>query len=360
MTEAYVEVRAVSKRFGAFTALNEVSFQIERGELICFLGPSGCGKTTLLRCIAGLDMQSQGSIFQGGKDISWLPASQRDFGIVFQSYALFPNLSVAENIGFGLVNAQQAAGAIRARVDELLELVGLQGQESKFPGQLSGGQQQRVALARALAPSPGLLLLDEPLSALDAKVRTRLRREIRELQLRLGITTIMVTHDQEEAQSMADRIVVMHDGRVEQIGTPEQVYDDPATPFVAEFIGSMNFVKGTVLDADQVRIGASALTGNTKGWDVGAKVNCAFRPEDVLVAAADDGVAPGALLATVRQQERLGAFVRLYLQLADGGGELMADVHPSAGSRERSRVGDRVALSVQPQRLRLFHGSAAT
>ncbi len=352
MDQPYIEVRGVSKRFGTFSALKEVSFRIARGEFVCFLGPSGCGKTTLLRCIAGLELQSEGSIIQGGVDISWLPPSQRDFGIVFQSYALFPNLSVAENVGFGLVNAGEKAAAIRARVTELLELVGLGGQEDKYPAQLSGGQQQRVALARALAPSPGLLLLDEPLSALDAKVRARLRREIREVQTRLGVTTIMVTHDQEEAQTMADRIVVMNEGRVEQVGTPAQVYDEPSTPFVADFIGVMNFLEARVDGPDSVRVGANAIAADTRAWTRGAQVNCAVRPEDISVI--ERGSPGEGLPATVTEAESLGAFVRLYLRLDDGGAELRADVQKTAAGRPHPPAGQAVAVHIPPGRVRLY------
>jgi len=204
MTTPYLRIRNITKRFGDFTALDDVSIDIHQGEFVCFLGPSGCGKTTLLRAISGLDIQTHGTVEQNGRDISALPPAKRDFGIVFQSYALFQNLTVARNIAYGLENRKQPKAAIRQRVQELLELIGLPDSGNKYPSQLSGGQQQRVALARALAVSPGLLLLDEPLSALDAKVRVYLRDEIKALQRRLGITTIMITHDQEEAISMAD------------------------------------------------------------------------------------------------------------------------------------------------------------
>ena len=213
----------------------------------------GLWQTTLLRAIAGLDIQTTGVIHQAGRDISALPPSERDFGIVFQSYALFPNLTVAKNIAYGLENRKASKAEIQARVTELLELVGLPDQGDKYPAQLSGGQQQRIALARAIATSPGLLLLDEPLSALDAKVRVHLRHEVKELQRRLGITTVMVTHDQEEALTMADRIVVMNHGVIEQVGTPLEIYRDPATSFVADFIGTMNFMPGTVIGPDRVR-----------------------------------------------------------------------------------------------------------
>src|SRR3954451_17421306 len=210
MTAEYLRLEGIQKSFGTFQALRDVGLTIERGEFVCFLGPSGCGKTTLLRIIAGLETQTAGRILQADRDISVLPPAQRDYGIVFQSYALFPNLTVADNVAYGLVNRKQPRAEIARRVEELLALVGLPGSGVKYPAQLSGGQQQRIALARAIATSPGLLMLDAPLSALDAIVRVHLRGEIRALQRKLGVTTIMVTHDQEEALSVADRIVVMN------------------------------------------------------------------------------------------------------------------------------------------------------
>jgi iron(III) transport system ATP-binding protein len=247
---AHLEIEQLSKRFGGFTALADINLSVAQGEFVVLLGPSGCGKTTLLRAIAGLERQDTGQIWHAGSDISHAPPAQRDYGIVFQSYALFPNLSVGDNVAYGLKSrrtghAPGAAGA-RQRVAEMLALVGLPGIDEKYPTQLSGGQQQRVALARALATSPRLLLLDEPLSALDAIERVRLRSEIRQLQSKLGITTLMVTHDQEEALSMADRIVVMKSGRVQQIGTPQDVYSAPFNDFVADFIGRGNLLDATV------------------------------------------------------------------------------------------------------------------
>src|SRR3954469_324550 len=277
-----LRVRNLTKTFGQFVALKDVSLDVPKGEFVCFLGPSGCGKTTLLRAIAGLDPQDEGLIEIAGRDVSHLPPAARDFGIVFQSYALFPNLTVAANVGYGLVNRRTGRAAMDARVAELLNLVGLKDQEKKYPVQLSGGQQQRVALARALATSPGLLLLDEPLSALDARVRVRLRHEIRSLQRRLGLTTIMVTHDQEEALSMADRIVVMNHGVIEQVGTPLDIYRHPASPFVADFVGAMNFLDGTVSGAGRVRVGGGELECEaTNGYPAGTAVGLCLRPEDV-------------------------------------------------------------------------------
>jgi len=282
--DPYLSIRDVTKRFDNFTALNKVNLDINKGEFISFLGPSGCGKTTLLRCISGLDIQTAGTIHQGGKDISLLPVTSRDFGIVFQSYALFPNLSIGSNVAYGLTSEGRPRAEIQARVKELLALVGLSDQIDKYPAQLSGGQQQRVALARALALSPGLLLLDEPLSALDARVRARLRGEIRDLQKRLGITTIMVTHDQEEALTMSDRIVVMSKGNIEQVGTPGEIYARPASPFVADFVGRMNFVDGTLIDERHVDVkGAKLAFAQPTGFGSGGRVTVCIRPEDIVV-----------------------------------------------------------------------------
>ena len=235
-----VELQGVNKYYDDCHALKDINLTINHGEFISFLGPSGCGKTTLLRTIAGLEDSSDGIIYLSGKNVTNKPARQRNFGIVFQSYALFPNLTVEENIGYALKSKGQSKKTIKERVNELIELVGLAKLNDRFPSQLSGGQQQRVALARALAPNPKLLLLDEPLSALDAKVRHTLRSELKQLQQKTGITTIMVTHDQEEALAISDRIAVLKFGEIEQIGTPDEIYSTPATEFVAEFVGTIN------------------------------------------------------------------------------------------------------------------------
>jgi iron(III) transport system ATP-binding protein len=282
--EPFLSVRGLTKTFGTFRALDNINLDVAREEFVCFLGPSGCGKTTLLRAIAGLDLQDAGSIFMAGRDVSRANPAERDFGIVFQSYALFPNLSVSDNVGYGLVSQQKSRAETTKRVAELLDLVGLADQAAKYPVQLSGGQQQRVALARALATSPGLLLLDEPLSALDARVRLRLRDEIRALQKRLGVTTIMVTHDQEEALSMADRIVVMNKGRIEQIGTPSEIYERPATAFTADFVGRLTFLRGQMLDVDHVMVGNVRLAcSNPAALAAGAQAEIAIRPEAVQI-----------------------------------------------------------------------------
>ena len=241
---AFLSIQNIKKVFDDQTALNDISLEIEQGELISILGPSGCGKTTLLRIIAGLEKPTAGRICIDGKDCTNLPPAKRNFGIVFQSYALFPHMTVEQNILFGLNEQKNLSRQERkARCDEVLEMVGLTEHKKKYPAQLSGGQQQRTALARAISLKPAYLLLDEPLSALDAKVRVKLRSEICQIQRKLGITTIMVTHDQEEALTMADRIVVMNNAVVEQVGTPQEIYNHPKTAFVANFIGTMNLYR---------------------------------------------------------------------------------------------------------------------
>ena len=269
---AFLEIKNIVKRFDKQTALNDVSAAIEKGELVCILGPSGCGKTTLLRIIAGLETANSGQIFIDGKDATFLPAAKRNFGIVFQSYALFPNMTVIGNIMFGLRQKKRLSkDEMHARAYEALRLVDLFEHRDKYPRQLSGGMQQRTALARAIALSPAFLLLDEPLSALDAKVRQKLRGEIRAIQRNLGITTVMVTHDQEEALTMADRIIVMKNAVVEQIGTPREIYYNPATPFVANFIGTMNFYQNDG-ETFAIRPEDIEITGMCDSYDFSAHV----------------------------------------------------------------------------------------
>jgi iron(III) transport system ATP-binding protein len=315
MSQPYLQLREINKAFGAVRVLQDISLEIERGEFVCFLGPSGCGKTTLLRIIAGLESQDTGQIVQDGFDISRWPAARRDFGIVFQSYALFPNLTARRNIAYGLENSKLPKAQIDRRVAELLELVGLQEHSAKYPAQLSGGQQQRVALARALALSPSLLLLDEPLSALDARVRANLRGEVSALHRRLGVTTIMVTHDQEEALTMADRIVVMDRGVIVQVGAPFEIYRRPATPFAASFVGVMNLLPGVTGERPgQVYCGSCMFFASHAPHSLGAgsPVTVAIRPEDVRVGDAPLDL-PCSLEAQVTRSEFLGAFYRLTL-----------------------------------------------
>ncbi len=356
---SYLRVARVTKTFGDLVAVDDFSLDVEEGEFVCLLGPSGCGKTTLLRIIAGLEQQNVGEIYQGGKDISRLPPRERDFGIVFQSYALFPNLTAARNIAYGLENRRLPRKDITARVKELLELVGLPDVGHKYPSQLSGGQQQRIALARALAPSPGLLLLDEPLSALDARVRVSLRLEIKHLQRRVGVTTIFVTHDQEEALVMADRTVVMQGGHIEQVGTPEQIYVSPATPFVADFIGVMNFLPGVAGHRpDQVRCGTLELyCAEPHSLAPETPVVLAVRPEDVRLGQVDSS-APNVALGQVAEIEFLGSFYRLTFRL-DGleEGRLVAEVAINRMRDLDIQAGNSLPVRLPPSLVRVYPAS---
>jgi iron(III) transport system ATP-binding protein len=314
--QPYLQIESVHKSFGQFTALNDINLNVFSGEFVCLLGPSGCGKTTLLRIIAGLEQQTSGRVIQGGKDVSRLPPAKRDFGIVFQSYALFPNLTAAQNIAYGLENTPMPKRQIEQRVKELLETVGLEGFNQKYPSQMSGGQQQRIALARALALSPSLLLLDEPLSALDAKVRTRLRVEITQLQKRLGVTTVMVTHDQEEALTMADRVVVMDKGVIAQVGTPRMVYQSPKTPFVANFIGSTNLLTGEVVSANQVRCGNILLEAKIEDLEINSQIAISIRPEAIhlLGDSEQNDNLPNVIVGEIEGIEFLGSVYHLTLR----------------------------------------------
>jgi iron(III) transport system ATP-binding protein len=355
---AFLRIRDLWKSFGEFLALRDVSLDVQEGEFICFLGPSGCGKTTLLRAIAGLDPQTRGSIEQSGRDISNLPPAQRDYGIVFQSYALFPNLTIRRNIAYGLENARLPRAAIEARVDELLQLIGLPEQGNKYPAQLSGGQQQRIALARAIATQPGLLLLDEPLSALDAKVRVSLRHQIKELQRKVGVTTIMVTHDQEEGLSMADRIVVMNQGRIEQIGTPQQIYRDPDTLFVADFIGEMNQLDGVVEASDRVSIGTVSCQCQPHGFAVGERVIAAVRPEDIVPlepGGGSDSMGVGVGVdVRISEMDFLGSYWRADLDSSEFRGRLSANLSMNAVRRMDLAIGKTLPVRLPAERLKLF------
>ncbi len=355
-TEPFLQIDRLSKHFGDFVALNEVSLDVFEGEFVCFLGPSGCGKTTLLRAIAGLDIQTSGTVVQAGIDISALPPSERDFGIVFQSYALFPNLSVEKNIAFGLENEKAAKSRIQQRVAELLELVGLPDQGRKYPAQLSGGQQQRIALARALATSPGLLLLDEPLSALDAKVRTHLRHEMKALQRRLGVTTIMVTHDQEEALTMADRIVVMNQGVIEQVGTPTEIYREPGTLFVADFIGAMNQMAGKVIGPNRVNIGGIGLETRMHSQNGSNSVTVAIRPEDIIPTIGSNSLTTeNTFQVNVVEMEFLGSFWRVSLGNAQlDKMSMAADMSINAVRRLEIEPGKQINIELPAKSLWVF------
>jgi iron(III) transport system ATP-binding protein len=363
-TKVYLRIDRLTKKFGNFVALDSVSLEVYEGEFICFLGPSGCGKTTFLRAIAGLDIQTSGTVEQDGVDISALPPAERDFGIVFQSYALFPNLTSQRNIAFGLENQKLEKSKINARVAELLELVGLPEQGNKYPAQLSGGQQQRIALARALATSPGLLLLDEPLSALDAKVRGHLRHEMKLLQRRLGVTTVMVTHDQEEALTMADRIVVMNHGVIEQVGTPTEIYREPNTLFVADFIGEMNQVEGRAEDGNHVSIGDIKLESRPHDLAAGANAVVAIRPEDIIPHGAgarspgvpDPVTSPANCLdLKIETMEFLGSFWRVSLRHSGlGENSLRADMSINAVRRLDIENGSSIQVELPADRLWVF------
>ncbi|MEN9230703.1 MAG: putative 2-aminoethylphosphonate ABC transporter ATP-binding protein [Thermostichus sp. DG02_5_bins_236] len=350
-TDPYLQLQQIRKTFGRFTALSDINLEVRRGEFVCLLGPSGCGKTTLLRIIAGLEEPDCGRIWQAGQDITALSPSQRDFGIVFQSYALFPNLTAAENIAYGLVNAGIPKAKREERVAELLALVGLSGSGPKYPAQLSGGQQQRIALARALALSPGLLLLDEPLSALDAQVRANLRGEIAQLQKRLGVTTVMVTHDQLEALTMADRIVVMDQGSIVQIGTPLQIYQNPATPFVARFIGTMNFLPSQLESPNQARYRNHVLqVHNSTALPTGSPVTLAIRPEDIRVGGT---LEENTLEAEVLRSEFLGAVYRLWLRVGDGL-ELILDLSVQEARQAQIQRDRPLLIQLPPEHIHLF------
>ncbi|MER7839519.1 ABC transporter ATP-binding protein [Streptomyces sp. NPDC096040] len=323
-TAATVEFRSLRREFGATVALDRLDLTVRPGEFLALLGPSGCGKTTALRMLAGFEHPDSGAVLVDGEDVTHVPAHRRDAGMVFQSYSLFPHLNAVDNVAFGLRMRKVRTAERRATASELLELVGLADKGERFPHQLSGGQQQRIALARALALRPRVLLLDEPLSALDAKVRLTLREEIRRLQQELGITTLFVTHDQEEALSVADRVAVMRAGRLEQCAEPAELYGRPATAFVAEFVGTMSRIPGTVKD-DRVEVLGQRLPvdGPVPG---ASEVDVLVRPEAVRVRA--DGTGTATVVATAF----LGAVVRVTVRLADGT-EAKADLpaHEAAG-----------------------------
>jgi iron(III) transport system ATP-binding protein len=361
MTVPYLAVQHIHKNFGDFAALRDVTLSIEPGEFVCFLGPSGCGKTTLLRIIAGLEQQDRGTIVQKGRDISGLPPSQRDYGIVFQSYALFQNLNLRDNVGYGLQGKAWPRDKRQARVDELLDLVGLAASDGQYPAQLSGGMQQRVALARALATSPGLLLLDEPLSALDARVRAHLRTELRQLHHRLGVTTIMVTHDQEEALSLADRIVVMNQGGIEQVGTPQEIYQQPRSAFVADFVGKTNPLQAQWVSPGRFNWHGMELScEQSSALTLGETVTLALRPEDIVL---HDNASPNELgnnrcEAQVQDLEFLGAFCRVRVHLPQNGQSLVADVPSAQALRMGLNTQRPLFIDLPADRMQVFGRSA--
>ena len=320
---AFLELEQIGKRFGAVPVVANMNLKIEKGEFVSFLGGSGCGKTTTLRMIAGFETPSEGRITMDGQDVVSLPARRRNIGMVFQNYALFPNMTVAGNVAFGLKMLHMDRATSATRVAEMLELVHMSEFSGRYPHQLSGGQQQRVALARALAIRPRMLLLDEPLSALDALIRTRLREEIRAIQRSVGITTVYVTHDQEEALSISDRVVVMERGRIEQVGTPKQIYDTPATAHVASFIGTLNLLPATVVAEGTdpaLEVGGQIIhvAGPLRAAR-GSRLHAAIRPERITLEGGSDRNTDGGpqgenrLEGTVREALFLGSTVRLII-----------------------------------------------
>jgi putative spermidine/putrescine transport system ATP-binding protein len=312
---AYLSLSNVSKKFADTYAVQDFNLDVEKGEFVSFLGPSGCGKTTTLRMVAGFETPTEGKIILDNAEITNKAPNQRNVGMVFQSYALFPNMTVAQNIGFGLRVRGEKESDIKERVKEMLAIINLESRGDSYPYQLSGGQQQRVALARALAIRPQVLLLDEPLSALDAKIRVALRAEIRSIQQRLGITTIYVTHDQEEALSLSDRIVVMNVGVIEQVGTPFQIYNFPETAFVASFVGTLNTAEATIVDCEKGLLsldGLELLTAeDLKSRQDGDKVRIAIRPERF--SFASDGKKANVIDCKIENITFLGAIVRIQI-----------------------------------------------
>jgi putative spermidine/putrescine transport system ATP-binding protein len=336
---AFLEIENLRKAFGPQSVVQNFELSVERGEFVSFLGPSGCGKTTTLRMVAGFEVPSGGTIRINDQDVTRLRPNQRHVGMVFQSYALFPNMTVAENVGFGLKVAKRPAEEIHPRVDEMLKLIKLPTLGGRYPYQLSGGQQQRVALARALAIKPQILLLDEPLSALDAKIRVALREEIRGVQRELGITTIYVTHDQEEALSMSDRIVVMNEGRIEQVGTPFEIYNYPRTRFVASFVGTLNILPGRVTDAtkgiiavDGQEVVASRGIANARAGEIRS---VALRPE--AVSLDDMSGERNRMQGTIEEVSFLGSVVRIRVRFKENAISLDTFNNPGISPPQRGQ-----------------------
>jgi len=345
----------LTKHYGSLVAVNNVNLEIQAGEFLCFLGPSGCGKTTILRMITGFEEVTSGKIIHGGRVINNLIPQKRDFGIVFQSYALFPNMTVSENIAFGLKMRKMPAREISRRVDEMLELIGLRGWENHYPSQLSGGQQQRVALGRAIAIKPNVLLLDEPLSALDAKIRIRLRTVIKRLQEDLGITLIYVTHDQEEALALADRVVIMRNGEFRQVGTPWEIYKKPQSSFIAEFVGTSNFISGVKKDG-KVQLGNRAFTVASLDGIESETVHLAIRPENIELVeagASTDGYLPENLVeARVDVVNFLGAIVRIVFTME--GEEMIVDIPEKDFERIKLQRNDKMLLYFPPDAFHVY------
>ena len=347
----FLSLSGIRKQFGDHVAVHSFDLDAAEGEFVSFLGPSGCGKTTTLRMIAGFELPDAGSIRIAGEEIGRVPANRRNVGMVFQSYALFPNMSVADNIAFGLKMRKVPAAERKARVAELLELIHLPQSGGKYPYELSGGMQQRVALARALAIRPRVLLLDEPLSALDAKIRLSLRQEIRAIQRQLGITTVYVTHDQEEALSLSDRIVVMSQGRIEQIGTPSEIYNAPATEFVARFVGTLNLLPATVTDAASGRVriaGRELRAASAVEAPSGSSATVALRPEAIVIG--DGGSEANRLDGSVSDVTFLGSIVRIRVRVEGVDAVVALDTFNNPHEAP-PRIGDHLRLAFPPEAL---------
>jgi spermidine/putrescine ABC transporter ATP-binding subunit len=354
-----VELRHVFKSFGGMLAVDDVNLNVGEGEFVVLLGPSGCGKTTTLRMVAGFEMPTKGQILFGGQDMTAVPARSREIGMVFQNYALFPNMTVAENIGFGLRQRKASREVIAARVDEMLALAQLEALRDRYPTELSGGQQQRVALTRALAVSPRLLLMDEPLGALDLKLREAMQVELKQLQRRFGITTILVTHDQQEAMSLADRIVIMEAGRIRQSGSPEDLYDNPNSRFVAEFVGKNNILKGVVSGADAnglaIRLNGSSpateiIAARMEGasWVRGDAVLVGLRPEHMALSRPDDRSSANNIPGRILGRQFLGNIVHYFVELPWA--QTMVVEHSSKVSQ--FQLGAEVSVHFQPEHCR--------
>jgi len=345
----------LSKHYGNLVAVNNVNLEIEPGEFLCFLGPSGCGKTTILRMITGFEIPTSGNILYDGAVINTVIPQQREFGIVFQSYALFPNMTVSENIAFGLKMRRAPQKEIDFRVEEILGLIGLKGWERHYPSQLSGGQQQRVALGRAIAVKPKILLLDEPLSALDAKIRVRLRTVIKRLQEELGITMIYVTHDQEEALALADRVVVMRDGEFRQIGSPWEIYKQPKTSFIAGFVGTSNFISGKT-ENGKVRFGAHRFAVSGLAAEEGETVYLAIRPENIGFLLPESPVehlvASNVVATTVEVINFLGAVVRITFLMEEE--EMLVDISEKDFEKRNLKRRDSIRLYFPPDAFHLY------
>ncbi|MEO3999465.1 ABC transporter ATP-binding protein [Mesorhizobium sp. CAU 1732] len=341
-----LSLRNLVKRYGPVSVVKDVSLDIAEGEFVSLLGPSGCGKTTILRMVAGLIEPSDGAITVDGRNITRLPPNKRNVGLVFQSYALFPHMTVFENVAFGLRRKGESGAALDARVREALALVRLADYGERYPRQLSGGQQQRVAMARAIAPRPSVLLFDEPLSNLDAKLRDEMQIELKRLQRDLKITTLFVTHDQAEALSLSDRVCVMHEGIIQQFASPEEIYHRPATAFVASFIGKPNRLTGTVRDGAVALDGGLVLRPTTVTAGEGEKVEVFIRQEAVTLSGAEDA-AGSSVRGTIALRSFSGAQVQYVVRL-DSASEIVVEV-PSSGDAANLPQGDAVFVTIRPQ-----------